>query len=112
MIILITFVTHHYLIPSWMHSSVTKPSAVLQSELLCFPQNLAMPRPRPLAHSSIFFNPPSSIYTLEHAELWEQMDKYIENVYQNTSSDEEEDPIAAVEEEPRGAEEEEQLIGD
>ena len=44
-------------------------------------------------------NPPPPVYAPELAELWAQMDKYMANGYQDTSSDEEEDPTAAVEEE-------------
>ena len=42
-------------------------------------------------YSPLFIKPPSPVNEPELAELWAQMDKYIMNGYQDTSSDEEED---------------------
>ena len=54
-------------------------------------------------YSPLFIKPPSPVNEPELAELWAQMDKYITNGYQDTSSDE--DP-ATDEKRPPAAEKE------
>ena len=60
-------------------------------------------------YSPLFINPPSPVKELELAKLWAQMDKYIANGYQDTSSDEEDEELAIDEKRPTAAEEGGQL---
>ena len=57
-------------------------------------------------YSPLFIKPPSPVNDLELAELWAQMDKYIANGYQDTSSDKEDEEPAIDEKRPTAAEEE------
>ena len=57
-------------------------------------------------YSPLFIKPPSPVNEPELAELWAQMDKYITNGYQDTSSDEEDEELATDEKRPTAAEEE------
>ena len=57
-------------------------------------------------YSPLFIKPPSPVNEPKLAELWTQMDKYIVNGYQDTSSDEEDKEPATDEKRPTATEEE------
>ena len=56
-------------------------------------------------YSPLFIKPPSPVNEPELAELWAQMDKYIANGYQDTSSDEKDEELATDEKRPTATEE-------
>ena len=56
-------------------------------------------------YSPLFIKPPSPVNEPELAELWAQMDKYIANGYQDTSSDKEDEELSTDEKWPTIAEE-------
>ena len=53
----------------------------------------------------LFIKPPSLVNEPELVELWAQMDKYIANGYQDTSSDKEDEELTTYEKRPTAAEE-------
>ena len=56
-------------------------------------------------YSPLFIKPPSPVNKPKLTELWAQMDKYIMNGYQDTSSDEEDEELTTDEKRPTATEE-------